>query len=124
MEMTRLCVDDSLPKAMRRRVKRMLICALLEFGLANDIRRMIGVMPPKLWESVFGDVGCRIEFVGKVRIVGGGSARAGLLEITVAHLREARRASNILRAVLEGGLPCVDDYRLKAGRILLRLKVA
>ncbi len=52
-EATRFCVDKSLPKDLRQRIKHELVCAFLEFGLKNDVKQMIGVMPPKLWDSVF-----------------------------------------------------------------------
>src|SRR5262249_24491131 len=62
-EATRFCIDDTLPAEMRRRIKHELVLAFLEFGLKNDIREMIGIMPPRLWENVFVKSGWGITYL-------------------------------------------------------------
>ncbi|MFN7113221.1 MAG: hypothetical protein ACK4PK_02570 [Alphaproteobacteria bacterium] len=38
-------------------MKNELVLSFLEFGLLNDIREMVGIMPPKLWQNVFVNAG-------------------------------------------------------------------
>jgi len=99
-EATRFCVDRSLPEEMRRQVKHELVCAFLEFGLKNDIRQMIGVMPPKLWQSVFINAGWDIEFVGKEKTLEKDTIIAGLMPISLAVLEKVRKTTGIKHPVL------------------------
>lgn len=43
LEITRFCLDRSLPAAARRKARDRLIAALADFALANGIRRYVGV---------------------------------------------------------------------------------
>jgi N-acyl-L-homoserine lactone synthetase len=93
-------VDRTLPEEMRRQVKHELVCAFLEFGLRNDIQQMIGVMPPKLWQSVFINAGWDIEFVGKEKTLERDVIIAGLMPISLAVLEKVRKTTGIKHPVL------------------------
>lgn len=99
-EATRFCVDSSLPKEQRRQIKHELVCAFLEFGLKNDIRAMIGVMPPKLWQSCFVSAGWDIEFLGPEKQVDSDIIVAGLMPISLAALQKVRATTGIAHPVL------------------------
>lgn len=100
-EASRFCVDKSLPYEQRQRVKHELVCAFLEFGLKNDIQQMIGVMPPKLWKSVFIDSGWDIEFLGKEKLLDNGDIIvAGCMPISLKVLENVRKVTKISGPVL------------------------
>jgi len=99
-EATRFCVDSTLPKEQRQRVKHELVCAFLEFGLNNDISQMIGVMPPKLWKSCFIDSGWDIEFLGPEKQAGSDLIVAGMMPISLAVLKKVREATGVTHPVL------------------------
>ena len=110
-EATRFCVDRDLPKEVRQRVKHELVCAFLEFGLKNDIRQMIGVMPRKLWESCFIQSGWDIEFLGPEKQVDATDIIiAGLMPISLSILQKVRATTGITGPVLLTA-PDNDDTR-------------
>jgi len=90
-EMTRLCVDQELPKEVRRRVRNVLICALLEFTLANDIQKLIAVAHPKVWQSVFIDTGWDVKFLGDESMLEDGVVRAGIVSVSLPLLKCVRK---------------------------------
>jgi len=63
-EASRLCVDHHLPAPTRREIISKLVCAYQQIGLLNRLDYMIGVMPPNIWEHVFGKSGWDVEFIG------------------------------------------------------------
>jgi N-acyl-L-homoserine lactone synthetase len=100
-EATRFCVDKSLPRDVRQTIKHELVLACLEFGLKNDISRMIGVMPPKLWDSCFVQSGWDIEFLGPEKLVDGGDIIiAGYMPVSLRVLEKVRRTTRISYPVL------------------------
>ena len=100
-EGTRFCVDDTLPKELRRQVISELVCAFLEFGLRNDIKEYIGVMLPKVWDSVFINSGWDIEFVGNVKVLDDGTIIfAGRMPVSLETLREVRKKTGVPHPVL------------------------
>jgi len=99
-EATRFCVDRTLPESLRQQVKQELVCAFLEFGLKNDIREMIGVMPPKLWQSVFITAGWDIEFLGKEKVIDRDVIIAGRMPISLPVLEKVRDRTGIKHPVL------------------------
>lgn len=100
-EATRFCVDSALPREMRQRIKHELVLSFLEFGLKNDIREMIGIMPPKLWQSVFVKSGWPIEYLGKEKDLGkDGIIIAGSMPISLQILEDVRKATGINHPVL------------------------
>ena len=69
-----------------------LVCAYQQIGLLNDLDYMVGVMPPNIWQHVFGKSGWEIEFIGPETILDTG-------EVIVAGKMNLSRAilDNILR---------------------------
>ena len=100
-EATRFCVDKTLPRELRTTIKHELVLAFLEFGLKNDVKQMIGVMPPKLWDSCFISSGWDIDFIGPEKQVEGGDIIvAGIMPISLAVLEKVRKTTKISYPVL------------------------
>lgn len=100
-EATRFCIDKTVSPELKQRIKHELVLAFLEFGLKNDIKQMIGVMPPKLWQSVFVKSGWPISFLGQEKDLGkDGVIIAGLMPITLSILENVRKQTGINHAVL------------------------
>jgi N-acyl-L-homoserine lactone synthetase len=99
-EATRFCIDPILSKDLRQRVKHELVLAFLEFGLKNDVQQMIGVMPPKLWQSCFVSSGWDIEFIGDEKNVGSDTIIAGIMPISLPTLQKVRQTTGIKQPVL------------------------
>ena len=100
-EATRFCIDRSLPYEQRQRIKHELVLAFVEFGLKNDIREMVGTMPPKLWDSVFVKSGWDITYLGKEKDIGkDGIIIAGLMPISLEVLEKVRKTTGIQHPVL------------------------
>lgn len=103
-EATRFCVDSALPREQRQRIKHELVLAFLEFGLKNDIREMIGIMPPKLWQSVFVKSGWDIAYLGPQKDLGkDGLIIAGSMPVSLAILEKVRQTTGITEPVLAMG---------------------
>jgi N-acyl-L-homoserine lactone synthetase len=100
-EATRFCIDKSVPYEQRQRIKHELVLAFVEFGLRNDIREMVGTMPPKLWDSVFVKSGWDITYLGKVKDLGkDGLIIAGLMPVSLEVLEKVRKTTGIQHPVL------------------------
>lgn len=100
-EASRFCVDDTLSKEDRTRVKQELVCAFLEFGLSHDVQEMIGVMPEKYWNSCFIKNGWDIEYLGPEKEVpSGDKIIAGRMPISLGILQRVRQTTGIQGAVL------------------------
>jgi len=63
-EASRLCVNHDLPAHVRRKIISELVCAYQQIGLINSLDYMVGIMPPNIWQHVFGKSGWNIEFIG------------------------------------------------------------
>jgi acyl homoserine lactone synthase len=104
-EASRMCIDKSLPPQRRRLIHGMILCGLLEFGLARDIDWMIGVMALPIWRSVFIRAGWPIEFLGPPVVLGPReSIYAGKMNISEHILTSVREKFAIDRAVI-----CPDE---------------
>lgn len=100
-EATRFCVAKHLPREEKTRVKNELVLAFLEFGLLNDIREMVGIMPPKLWNSVFVNAGWDIDILGPEKDLGkDGIIVAGSMPISLPMLENVRKQTGIAQSVL------------------------
>jgi N-acyl-L-homoserine lactone synthetase len=99
-EITRFGVGDWLRADERLQVKRELVCALLEFGLAMNIKAMIGVSLPRYWQSIFNEAGWFVEPVGPARMLGSDFCTAGLLRVSPEALARVRKLTGIDYAVL------------------------
>ena len=69
-EGTRFCIDKHLPSDKRLTILRQLSLSYIEFGLANDISRIIGLMPTLILRSVFERSGVTLERLGPVQQIG------------------------------------------------------
>ena len=69
-EGTRFCIDRHLPADQRLSILRQLSLSYIEFGLANSISRIIGLMPTLILRSVFERSGVTLERLGPVRQIG------------------------------------------------------
>ncbi len=63
-EASRLCVDNTLPAPQRREIISELVCSYQHICLLNGIEYMLGVMPPNIWQHVFGRSGWEVEPIG------------------------------------------------------------
>lgn len=103
-EATRFCIDGALPREQRQRIKHELVLAFLEFGLKNDIREMIGIMPHKLWQSVFVKSGWDITYLGPQKDLGkDGTIVAGSMPVSLQVLEQVRNTTGITNPVLAVG---------------------
>lgn len=69
-ESTRFCIDNKLSPDYRRNICNQLACAHIEFGLAYNIRMIIGLMPTLILRSVFEKSGVRLDRLGEVFQIG------------------------------------------------------
>ena len=69
-EGTRFCIDRHLPAEQRLSILRQLSLSYIEFGLANGISRIIGLMPTLILRSVFERSGVTLERLGPVQQIG------------------------------------------------------
>ncbi len=100
-EASRFCVDHELPSEIRKQVKAELICGFLEFGLQNDVKEMIGIMPRKFWESCFINNGWNIEYLGdEVDIGDGYKILPGLMPINLPNLRRVRETTGVSASIM------------------------
>ena len=99
-EATRFGCDQSLGSATRRRAVAEMLCAMQEFGLANDIRRYLAVMPLRLLKCVVVKAGCEVAILGRPRMIGRFPTVAAYLTVSSAVLGELRRRSAIPGTVL------------------------
>ncbi|TVQ82294.1 MAG: GNAT family N-acetyltransferase [Micavibrio sp.] len=100
-EGSRFCIDKDLPQALRRRITAEIVCAYLEYALAENIETIIGIMPPLIWRSVFIKSGWEVEFLGKAAAYGGGRKNiAGQMLVSEAALHRVREVTGIRHPVL------------------------
>ncbi|HTM81554.1 acyl-homoserine-lactone synthase [Asticcacaulis sp.] len=69
-ESTRFVVDSSLSSADRVNISRHMVCGNIEFGLANGVTQIIGVMPTLILRSVFERAGVHLDRLGVIRQIG------------------------------------------------------
>ena len=81
-EGSRLCVDKDLPAPLRKRIIFELSVAYMEYATANGIRKIIGVMLPVYWRSVYIASGWDPFWYGAVtELPSGERVRAGGLPV-------------------------------------------
>lgn len=113
-EGTRFCVDKRLPPELRKHVTKEIVCAYLEFSLANDIRHIIGVMPPGIWRSVFMRNGWDVSFLGDKKKSNDGTIVAGMMDVTLMNLAKVREKTGIKEPVLTVERDEVEVFRKAA----------
>lgn len=100
-EGSRFVIDSNVDKETKSRIKRELVCSMLEFGLNNNIDYYIGVMPDNFWKSVFIGSGWNVHKLGRTITADDGSEiYAARFNVSEIHLRQVRRISNIPTPVL------------------------
>jgi len=115
-EATRFCVDPELKKPERRRIVAELVLGFLEFGLKNDIKQMIGVMPKQLWESCFIKNGWEIEYIGTEKTFDDGSKiMAGLMPISIEMLQRVRQKTLIKHPIINANLTEISKTNILHG---------
>lgn len=113
-EGSRLCVDASLPGPERKRIIYELSVAYMEFALANGIRKIIGVMLPAYWRSVYMASGWDPFFYGEVTTLSSGErVRAGGLPVSEEMMQKVRRTTGISEIILSYG-DYLDDTTRRA----------
>lgn len=100
-EGSRICVDNSLPAHIRKRIIQELDLAYLEFALAHGIKEIIGVMLPAYWRSVYIACGWQPVWYGAVTTLANGDrVRAAGLPVSEAMLASVRKATGIMENIL------------------------
>jgi N-acyl-L-homoserine lactone synthetase len=99
-EGTRFGVDKDLAPALRRRIVSELVLGYLEFGLAEGVKQIIGVMPTLIWRAVFSSNGWPVEFLGEPRVLGADRCVAGMLALSPEVLARVRARTGIFRSVV------------------------
>lgn len=109
-EASRMCIDKSLPPQRRSIIHGMILCGLLEFGQAQGIDWMIGVMALPIWRSVFIRAGWPIEFLGPpVELAPREKIYAGKMNVSDAILKSVRDKFSIHRTVIRSPLAGTND---------------
>lgn len=104
MEGSRICIDKTLPAELRRRINAELSVAYLEFGLANGIERIIGVMQPLFWRTVYISLGWETFWYGDTTLLESGEkVRAGGLILSPKVLDKVRNTTGIHETILDYG---------------------
>ena len=104
LEGSRFCIDNSLPIKQRKRIAHELILAYLEYGLANSIKEIIGVMYPIYWKNLFEKNGWKPKWIGDLhKTPDGKKSRAAILPISSELLANVRKHTGILSPVINYG---------------------
>ncbi len=103
-EGTRLCVDQKLPKDIRRRAVSELLAGCLEYGLAHDIHEYI-IVAPMIVLRTYKLCGCSIEALGTPRAIDGAELTAATCDVDENILQVVRQRANIDDRVLQYGHP-------------------
>jgi len=113
-EGTRFCINSHLPAATRQVICRQISLAYLEFGLANNVSQIIGLMPTLILRTVFERSGISLERLGPAQAIGAHARiQAASIRITAQQLEQARRKTGL--AGLTQPDECFVDY-FEAGR--------
>ena len=99
-EGTRFGVDQNLEPALRERIVRELVLACLEFGLLNDIRHYLVLMPVPIIKRIIGGAGCQYEWLGDSRNIGRHRVAVARVTVSPQALGEARRRFGLFSPVL------------------------
>jgi acyl homoserine lactone synthase len=103
-EGSRFCIDHALEPALRQRVARELVLSYLEYGLAQHITQIIGVMHPAYWRNLFTQNGWRPIWLGDAQATEEGKpARAAILPVSEEVMAGARAQTGMHAPVLTYG---------------------
>jgi acyl homoserine lactone synthase len=111
-EGSRLCVDKDLPAPLRKRIIHELSVAYMEYALANGIAKIIGVMLPAYWRTVYIASGWDPFWYGEVtELPSGERVRAGGLPVSESMMQKVRHTTGIAETIL-----CYQDADAAEGR--------
>jgi len=103
-EGSRLCVDKDLPAPLRKRIIHELSVAYMEYAVSNGIRKIIGVMLPVYWRTVYIASGWDPFWYGAVtELPCGERVRAGGLPVSEEMMLKVRRTTGINETILSYG---------------------
>jgi acyl homoserine lactone synthase len=103
-EGSRFCVDATLDPAKRQRIVQEIVIGYLEFGLAQGITRIIGVMYPAYYRNLFIRNGWDVEWIGDAaKSEEGHKIIAGSLTVSEAILQKVRAKTGIYENVVSYG---------------------
>lgn len=103
-EGSRFCIDKNLPPEHRRKIIQEIVIAYLEFSIAKNIEKIIGVMYPIYWKNIFIKSGWDVEWMGDVhKSAEGYKIQAGSMNATQANLERVRDITNIHYPILNFG---------------------
>lgn len=102
-EGTRFCIDSRLPPDQRATICRHICLGYLEYGLANGIGRIIGVMPTFILRTVFERSGVDLDRLGPVTSIGAHSkVQAALIKVDNHQRDRVIRTTGIRHALSDG----------------------
>ena len=102
LEGSRFCINKDLPREERKRIAAEIVLGYLEYGLAQNIKEIIGVMFPIYWRNLFEMNGWPISPLGPVmRLPDGHKVMAGGVTISAENLANVRRVTGITSSVLQ-----------------------
>lgn len=100
-EGSRLCVDKDLPAPLRKRIIHELSVAYMEYAVSNGIAKIIGVMLPVYWRTVYIASGWDPFWYGNVtELPTGERVRAGGLPVSDEMMRKVRQTTGIAETIL------------------------
>ena len=99
-EATRFCIDKNINQDFRKIICQELVCSYLEFGLQHNIKKIIGVMPPLIFRSIFKSAGVDYEPLGPIIKYGNDRIQAAAMKITKQQLFKTQTKTNTHRKVL------------------------
>lgn len=103
-EGSRLCVDKELPAPLRKRIIHELSLAYMEYAMSHGIRKIIGVMLPAYWRSVYMASGWDPFWYGNVTELSTGErVRAGGLPVSEEMMLKVRTTTGIAGTILSYG---------------------
>ena len=99
-EGTRFGIDRDLAPDLRRKIVGEIVCAYLEFSLQENIKHIIGIMPPLIWRAIFVRSGWSVRHLGEPRVMGGDKVVAGIMDVSKEALTNVRRKTGNKMPVL------------------------
>jgi len=109
-EGTRFCVDKELNASLRNQIVKHLVLGYHEFGLANGVSKIIGMMPTVIWKGVLQRNGSHCEELGPIKIIDGQKIQAVSITINQSSLQSVMLKTGVTRGVLKSN----DRERYKA----------
>lgn len=108
-EGTRFCINRHLPAMQRQTICRQISLAYLEFGLTNNISKIIGLMPTLILRSVFERSGISLDRLGPSQAIGAhAKIQAAAIPVSAHQLAQARGKTGL--SALTRYEECFIDY--------------